>query len=102
MNESRQQLLRRVLSAYDGKSVAEIAAAIDLELEKQAFIAAAAYGERGTPEALALYIEGWLESRNREELRPAIEAMTLESYRGLLGELAMILRHGGKPPNWGA
>ena len=49
---------------------------------------------------LAEYIFEWLEDRNGGELRAALDAMSVGSYRRALGELEMILDHRGKPPNW--
>lgn len=51
---------------------------------------------------LADFILEWLESRNGAELRPALEALRVGDARRLREELALILRHGGRPPNWTA
>lgn len=51
-------------------------------------------------EELADYIFRWLERRNGGELARAIGRMRVESYRLAKEELAMILQHRGKPPNW--
>lgn len=50
--------------------------------------------------ALAEYVVQWLQSRNGGELREAFANMRLGDYVRLHDELALILLHGGKPPNW--
>jgi hypothetical protein len=49
---------------------------------------------------LAKYIIEWLCSRNRDELRSAIEDMCVANYKLIHEELAYILMHKGHPPNW--
>jgi len=49
---------------------------------------------------LAAYIVEWLRSRNGEQLRPAFDNMRVGDFELMLDELALILQHGGKPPNW--
>ncbi len=49
---------------------------------------------------LAKYIVRFLIRRNGAELEPVFDNMTVSSRRRLIGELGMILQHGGKPPNW--
>ncbi len=51
-------------------------------------------------ERCALYIVDWLCTRNAGELEPALDEMTVRSRRDMVAELALILRHGGRPPNW--
>jgi hypothetical protein len=48
----------------------------------------------------AEYIFEWLERRNRGQLREAIESMRVLDRRLAIDELALILLHGGRPPNW--
>lgn len=48
----------------------------------------------------AEYIFEWLERRNGGQLREAIESMTVRDRRLAIDELALILLHGGRPPNW--
>lgn len=50
--------------------------------------------------ALALYIVSWLERRNGSELAQALDEQRVADRRNMLGELEMILKHGGHPPNW--
>ena len=52
------------------------------------------------PEDLARYIVSFLQRRNRGELQDAFDQMRVGDYNLLLEELAMILEHRGKPPNW--
>jgi hypothetical protein len=52
------------------------------------------------PDALADYIIEWLQERNGAELLEAFEAMRVRDARNLREELVMILKHGGRPPNW--
>lgn len=49
---------------------------------------------------LAAYIVSWLETRNGNELEPALNKQTIESRRLMIAELSMILRSGGLPSNW--
>jgi hypothetical protein len=49
---------------------------------------------------LALVILSWLRSRNGGELDEAIGAMRLADHENMRGELELILKHGGRPPNW--
>lgn len=51
-------------------------------------------------EELASYVIEWLCSRNGGELRPAIESMRVSDFKLMHDELAHILLHGGRPPNW--
>ncbi len=51
-------------------------------------------------ERLARYILDFLQNRNGGELEGAIGNMRMSDYRLLHEELKMILKHGGKPPNW--
>jgi hypothetical protein len=51
-------------------------------------------------EDLAIYIMEWLMNRNGGELREAFYNMTVRDFRNLKEELQLILKHGGKPPNW--
>lgn len=53
-----------------------------------------------TAEALTDYIVEWLTTRNRAELAEAFGDMKMRDYEGLKGELNLILKCGGKPPNW--
>lgn len=50
--------------------------------------------------SFAKYIIRFLCRRNGAELAPVFDTMTVANRRILLGELGMILEHGGKPPNW--
>jgi len=50
--------------------------------------------------ALASYIFDWLMIRNGGELNDALQTMTVRSFKDALDELELILRHGGRPPNW--
>jgi len=54
----------------------------------------------GLEKELASYIIEWLQSRNGGELRGAFADMRLGSYQDMREELELILKHGGKPPNW--
>ena len=49
---------------------------------------------------LARYIFEWLAARNGGELANALDSMTVRDQRIAHEELAQILMHGGKPPNW--
>ena len=51
-------------------------------------------------EELAKYIFAWLETRNRAALRDVLESMTIADRKLALEELALILLHKGRPPNW--
>jgi len=51
-------------------------------------------------ERLTIYIVDWLISRNRGELAEAFGNMTVRDYENLKSELQLILKCGGKPPNW--
>lgn len=53
-----------------------------------------------SPVALAKYIVDWLRNRNGGELAEAFGDMKLCDYEMLVGELELILKHGGKPPSW--
>lgn len=54
----------------------------------------------GQEEALARYILQHLRERNGAELDEAIGNMRLLDFELCVNELALILKHGGKPPNW--
>ncbi len=49
---------------------------------------------------LAEYIIEFLTIRNGGEFEPAFDKQRVMDRRLMLGELAMILAHGGRPPNW--
>jgi len=49
---------------------------------------------------LAEYIIEFLTIRNGGELEPAFDKQRVMDRRLMLGELAMILANGGRPPNW--
>ncbi len=49
---------------------------------------------------LARYIADWLRVRNGGELEDAMCNMRVGDFENFLKELEMILKHGGKPPNW--
>lgn len=51
-------------------------------------------------DALAAYIFEWLGRRNGEELAPALDEMRVKDVALAKAELALILKHQGKPPNW--
>jgi hypothetical protein len=50
--------------------------------------------------ALADYIVEWLTTRNRSELAEAFGNMRVRDFELLKDELRLILKCGGKPPNW--
>jgi hypothetical protein len=52
------------------------------------------------PGALALFIVRWLRERNNGELFATFAEMKVGDYEHLTDELALILEHGGCPPNW--
>jgi len=49
---------------------------------------------------LTYYILEFLRTRNDGELREAFESMRVKDFNLMREELALILTHGGKPPNW--
>ena len=49
---------------------------------------------------LAEYIVGFLRRRNGGKLQKKLDAQTVADREEMIGELEMILQHGGKPPNW--
>ena len=53
-----------------------------------------------TTDELAAYIFRWLCKRNGGELNDAIGNMKVRSLCLAKDELALILEHRGKPPNW--
>lgn len=51
--------------------------------------------------ALARYIiDEWLRNRSGAAFDRVLDEMKVGQYRSLFEELALILQHGGKPPNW--
>lgn len=60
----------------------------------------AALAATAQPSLLASYIIEWLETRNKGELREALDQQRIRDRKLMLDELTLILRHGGKPPNW--
>lgn len=53
-----------------------------------------------TNEELAAYIFTWLRNRNGGELEDALDDMRVRDRDLAIEELAMILQHKGRPPNW--
>lgn len=51
-------------------------------------------------DVLADYILTWLQERNGGALQDAFDNMRMKDARLMTAELALILEHGGKPPNW--
>ncbi len=49
---------------------------------------------------LALYIVNFLRERNGAELDPQFKNMTVANFELLIEQLALILKHKGKPSNW--
>lgn len=49
---------------------------------------------------LAEFVVEWLRERNGSQLNDAFGEMKLRDFENLHGELAEILKHCGRPPNW--
>jgi ribosomal protein L39E len=60
----------------------------------------AAIPKTTSAESLAFYIYNWLERRNGGELAGPLGNQRVSDRKLALDELALILKHGGKPPNW--
>ena len=71
--------------------------------EKTGWMAAARLVEKWTErncDALAVYIYEWFETRNDGEFEDAIGEQAWAERKLAVSELAHILFHNGRPPNW--